>query len=439
MITPVALWLVTFGTGVPFIFGGLACLAAAFSMRTTIRVDRRDTSAAPSLVQRLFTRISLSLMTNFTAGFMEGSLIALIPLYTLREGFNPAQTGILLSAFMIGHGGSPPFIGMLADRIGLRRVLALVYLLGIAVFLIIVAGTFRMGLAVPLMLAGMSVGALYPLAVGIIGERLPSEDLPRGNAMITAAYGMGSILGPLASFDHYACDCAAKPFYYFCFSLCGRADNNEAPVRAEIIRPGEGISMISGIILASGFSSRMKREKLTLAVEGIPMLERVIRAAMASTLDEVLLVYQKDEIRDLGQKYRLSLVHNSHPEYGQSAAVKAGVKCACPESDGFMFLVGDQPYVSAVTIDRLITAFKKDMNRIVVPVYGSRRGNPVIFPSSAKRELLLLEGDMGGRAVIDIMKNLISVVVIQDEREAMDVDTDEAYDKYERWTCVAVR
>jgi MFS family permease len=197
MITPVALWLVTFGTGVPFIFGGLACLTAAFAMRTTIRVDRRDTSAEPSLVQRLFTRISLSLMTNFVAGFMEGSLIALIPLYALREGFNPAQTGILLSAFMIGHGGGPPFIGMLADRIGLRRVLALVYLLGIAVFVIIVAGTFRMGLAVPLMLAGMSVGALYPLAVGIIGERLPSQDLPRGNAMITAAYGMGSILGPL--------------------------------------------------------------------------------------------------------------------------------------------------------------------------------------------------------------------------------------------------
>jgi MFS family permease len=197
MITPVALWLVTFGTGVPFIFGGLACLAVAFAMRTTIRVDRRATSAAPSLVQRLFRRISLSLMTNFIAGFMEGSLIALIPLYTLREGFNPAQTGILLSAFMIGHGGSPPFIGMLGDRIGLRRVLALVYLLGIAVFVIIVAGTFRMGLAVPLMLAGMSVGALYPLAVGIIGERLQSQDLPRGKAMITSAYGMGSIVGPL--------------------------------------------------------------------------------------------------------------------------------------------------------------------------------------------------------------------------------------------------
>jgi len=187
--------------------------------------------------------------------------------------------------------------------------------------------------------------------------------------------------------------------------------------------------MISGIILASGLSSRMKREKLTLAVEGIPMLELVIRAATASTLDEILLVYQKDAIRDLGQKYLLTLVHNSHPEYGQSAAVKAGVIGACPESDGFMFLVGDQPYVSAVTIDRLITVFKKDMSRIVVPLYGRRRGNPVIFPSSLKRELLSLEGDKGGRAIIDKMQNLISIVAIQDEREAMDVDTDEAYEK----------
>jgi molybdenum cofactor cytidylyltransferase len=187
--------------------------------------------------------------------------------------------------------------------------------------------------------------------------------------------------------------------------------------------------MISGIILASGFSSRMRREKLTLDVDGIPMLARVIRAATASTLDEVLLVYQKDEIRDLGQKYRLSLVHNLHPEYGQSAAVKAGVKCACPESDGFMFMVGDQPYVRAVTIDRLIAVFKKDMSRIVVPVYGSRRGNPVIFPSSLKRELLLLEGDVGGRAVMDKLPNLISIVAIKDESEAMDVDTDEVYEK----------
>jgi molybdenum cofactor cytidylyltransferase len=194
----------------------------------------------------------------------------------------------------------------------------------------------------------------------------------------------------------------------------------------------EGRAMISGIILASGFSRRMNRDKLILPVGGVPMLERVIRAATASDLDEVLLVYQKDQIRALGQKYALALIHNPHPEDGQSAAVKAGVKQAHQESLGFMFLVGDQPFVSAATINRLIAAFNADRGRIVVPVYGSSRGNPVIFPSSLKQDLLLLEGDQGGRTIMDSMQTIISLVAIQDEMEAMDVDSVEAYEKLNR-------
>ena len=54
----------------------------------------------------------------------------------------------------------------------------------------------NMSLTVLLSLAGASVGALYPLAVGLIGEVLASKELPRGNALTTFAYGVGSIIGP---------------------------------------------------------------------------------------------------------------------------------------------------------------------------------------------------------------------------------------------------
>lgn len=196
MITPLALWLLKFGMGVPFMMGGIACFAAACMISITLPGMEEVHSAVPP-ARGIFKRISLSVLTNFIAGFMEGALIALIPLYTLREGFDKAQTGILISSFMIGHGGGPPFIGMLADRLGLRRILGLVYGLGIAVFMVILVWPLKMGLAIPLVLAGMSVGALYPLAVGLIGERLASSELPRGNAVITSAYGAGSIVGPL--------------------------------------------------------------------------------------------------------------------------------------------------------------------------------------------------------------------------------------------------
>lgn len=187
--------------------------------------------------------------------------------------------------------------------------------------------------------------------------------------------------------------------------------------------------MISGIILASGFSRRMGKEKLLLEVGGIPMLERVIQAAQASMLDELMLVYHRGEMRELGEKYCITTVFNPHPEDGQSAALKAGVKRANPASNGFMFLVGDQPYLNSSTINTLIAVFKKDTNRIVVPVYGEARGNPVIFPFALRHELLRLEGDRGGRSVIEHMEHWVTFVAIQGEMEATDIDTAEDYAK----------
>ena len=157
-----------------------------------MREELPDASVDLSLI----SRISLSLATNFMAGFMEGALIALIPLFSLRLGFSTGQTGILLFAFMLGHGGGPPLIGLLADRWGLRKILGMVYGVGTLLFFLILLIPAHMSLTVLLSLAGASVGALYPLAVGLIGEVLDSKELPRGNALTTFAYGIGSIIGP---------------------------------------------------------------------------------------------------------------------------------------------------------------------------------------------------------------------------------------------------
>ncbi len=61
--------------------------------------------------------------------------------------------------------------------------------------------------------------------------------------------------------------------------------------------------MITGIILASGFSKRMNRDKLLMEIDGVPMVERVIQRAVESRLDEVILVYRVDEVKRIGKKY----------------------------------------------------------------------------------------------------------------------------------------
>ena len=187
--------------------------------------------------------------------------------------------------------------------------------------------------------------------------------------------------------------------------------------------------LITGIILASGFSRRMEEEKLLLDVGGVPMVERVIRAARSPLIGEVILIYRCDAIKEIGERHSLNTVYNPHAEEGQSAAVKLGISCADPATDGFMFFVGDQPCLTQSTVNELIGTFTGKNSSIVVPLYNGSRGNPVIFPSILRETLLTLEGDCGGRTVIEGMENNIVLVPIDAGSEGNDIDTQADYEK----------
>lgn len=187
--------------------------------------------------------------------------------------------------------------------------------------------------------------------------------------------------------------------------------------------------MISGIILASGFSERMGREKLILHVEGMPVVERVIRAAKFSQIDEVILVYQNEAVRKIGDKYGIKAVYNGKALEGQSAALKTGIMSSYPDTDGYMFLVGDQPFLDSDTINELLDIFKAGQHGIVVPVYKGHRGNPVLFSSQFRQELLSLEGDCGGRMIIDSSKEHVKLFNIRKSIVGADIDTAEDYKK----------
>ncbi len=196
MIGPVGLWLLKLGVWVPFLVAGAICVAAAAVVYSSVP-HLEEESEALAFDRHLARRIWVSLSAMLMAGFMEGALIALIPLYTLREGFTTEQTSILLFSFMLGHGGMPPVIGALGDKIGLRQVLGFTYLLGVVSLTAVLLLPTTMLLTGILVLCGASVGALYPLAVGLLGIELTSAELPRGNSLTTFCYGLGSTVGPI--------------------------------------------------------------------------------------------------------------------------------------------------------------------------------------------------------------------------------------------------
>jgi len=196
MIGPFGLWLLQFGRWTPFTAAGVFCCCIACFVFRVIPPAYDTATWDKSIDFHFVRRIRVSLTAMLMAGFMEGALIALIPIYTLREGFTEAQTGILLFSFMLGHGCLPPLMGMLGDRIGLRQGLVLTYGLGSASFIMLVFFPPHMSIAAALVCAGASVGALYPLAVGLLAGALSPAELPRGNALTAFCYGIGSIAGP---------------------------------------------------------------------------------------------------------------------------------------------------------------------------------------------------------------------------------------------------
>ena len=187
--------------------------------------------------------------------------------------------------------------------------------------------------------------------------------------------------------------------------------------------------MVTGIIMASGFSTRLNRDKLLLDIAGTPLIEHIILAAKKSCLDEVVLVYRKEKIKNLAKKNQVTVVFNANAKEGQSSAVKAGIKASDANTNAYMFIVGDQPMLTAKTIDCLVKAFLQNPQSIIVPDYAGQRGNPVIFPVSLQNELIKLTGDCGGRNILETKSDLILSVPFSDKNAGLDIDIPEDYEQ----------
>lgn len=186
---------------------------------------------------------------------------------------------------------------------------------------------------------------------------------------------------------------------------------------------------VTGIIMASGFSRRMKTDKLLLKLGDKTVLEKVIESCVKSNLDDIMVIYRKEEIKNIAKRYNLKAILNENAIEGQSASIKLGVNNIDRDTKGMMFIVGDQPHLDFVTINTIIDKFEIDQEKIIIPIYGESKGNPTIFPVSLKKQLLTLTDDVGGKEVINNNLNRVKYVDIENHQAGMDMDTVEEYEK----------
>jgi molybdenum cofactor cytidylyltransferase len=187
----------------------------------------------------------------------------------------------------------------------------------------------------------------------------------------------------------------------------------------------------AGIVLAAGLSARLGRAKQLIDVGGRPMLARVLGAALSSALDAVVLVlgHEADGIRvalveDLSDP-RLRILQNPKYREGMSSSLRVGLLPLTDDFPSVMFLLGDQPFMDARTINLLLERFWSSDKDICIPVCRGRRGNPAVFSRRFYGEILKLTGDRGARDIIRANREQVLQVEIQDSRCFLDIDNEE--------------
>jgi len=147
----------------------------------------------------LLRRVSLPLHAVLAYGFAEASLICLYPVFLLHQNLGPEQGGFALAAFVVGGILGTLPATHLGDRLGHGRVLATCVATGVVATALLMALTdSRLALACAV-LAGGSLGPVFPLALAMLGARLSRAELAAGSALFTTAFSVGCIAGPWLS------------------------------------------------------------------------------------------------------------------------------------------------------------------------------------------------------------------------------------------------
>jgi molybdenum cofactor cytidylyltransferase len=188
----------------------------------------------------------------------------------------------------------------------------------------------------------------------------------------------------------------------------------------------------AGLVLAAGSSRRMGRPKQLLLVDGRPLLERVVAAANASSLDEVVLVLggSADEIQAGIDRGRARVVYNADHLSGLGSSIRAGLASLDDRVDRAVVILGDQPAVSAQLLDSLLELQASSGLPSAALRFGDLLHPPVVLDRSLFGDLGSLEGDVGCRAVIRGRPELVaSLAAGIDNNHPIDIDTPEDYER----------
>lgn len=189
----------------------------------------------------------------------------------------------------------------------------------------------------------------------------------------------------------------------------------------------------AGVVLAGGESRRIGYPKQLLTWEGEPFLRHIVRMGLSAGLDPMVVILGAnwEEVIPSLKNLPVEIVKNHEWQQGQSTSVRKGVSVLPEDVAGAVFLLVDQPQIPETLVRTLVEKHAATLGDYVLPLVADKRGNPVLFDARLFPDMLVIEGDQGGRAIFTKFTGV--EVPWLDEIVALDVDTKEDYQKLKDW------
>jgi putative nucleotidyltransferase with HDIG domain len=190
-------------------------------------------------------------------------------------------------------------------------------------------------------------------------------------------------------------------------------------------------SGISAVILAAGFSSRMKAFKPLLPVGGKPMVSRCIDLFSDNGITDIVVVtgHLREQLEPVVRDAGACPVFHPGFASGMLGSIQKGVAHIRPGQAGFFLLPTDIPAIRPATVARMIQTFQSDPLRIIMPCFNDLPGHPPLLPCDLKNRILALAEPATLRDLMAAEKDRTRTLTVHDRGILMDADDPKGYSR----------
>lgn len=189
---------------------------------------------------------------------------------------------------------------------------------------------------------------------------------------------------------------------------------------------------VAAIVLAAGQGSRMGGGKLLLPIGDVALIALTVRQLLAVPVADIVVVIgvYGSAVQQSLQELPVRFAVNPDPNSEMVESIRKGLALIDPTNiQAFLILPGDMPLVRPSTVRAVAQALLESDRTVAVPLFGNRKGHPVVFRADLYETVLTFRSLQGIRPLVHGENIRPLQVPVDDEGVVTDVDSWDDYRK----------